>query len=62
MRTFICMPTAPAARLGIGRWIDGYNARRPYQALADKTPDDVYFAAAQAIVEIAAGSAPLVTR
>ena len=28
--------------------------RATHQALADKTPDDVYFAAAQAIVEVAA--------
>jgi putative transposase len=34
--------TGGEARLGIGHWIDGYNARRPHQALAYKTPDEVY--------------------
>jgi transposase InsO family protein len=34
--------TGSEARLGIGRWIDGYNARRPHQALAYRTPNEVY--------------------
>jgi putative transposase len=37
--------TGGEARLGIGDWIDGYNARRPHQALAYKTPDEVYASA-----------------
>ena len=46
--------TGGEARLGIGYWIDGYNARRPHQALGYRTPDEVYFAAAPAMVEVAA--------
>ncbi len=38
--------TGSEARLGIGRWIDGYNARRPHQALAYRTPNEVYAMAA----------------
>lgn len=34
--------TGTEARRGIGRWIDSYNARRPHQALAYRTPDEVY--------------------
>lgn len=34
--------TGSEARLGIGRWIDGYNARRPHQALDYRTPDEAY--------------------
>ena len=30
------------ARLGIGRWIAGYNTTRPHQALGYRTPDEVY--------------------
>ena len=37
--------TGTEARLGIGRWIDAYNARRPHQALDYRTPDEVYFQA-----------------
>ena len=29
-------------RLGIGRWIVGYNTTRPHQALGYQTPDVVY--------------------
>ena len=32
----------PAARTGIGRWIDYYNRRRPHSALGDRTPDEAY--------------------
>lgn len=46
--------TGGEARLGIGRWIDGYNARRPHQALDYRTPDEAYFAAVPAAVEVAA--------
>lgn len=46
--------TGGEARLGIGGWIEGYNARRPHQALGYRTPDEVYFAAVQGIVEAAA--------
>jgi putative transposase len=47
--------TGGEARLGIGRWIDSYNVRRPHQALAYKTPDEVYFGKTQPnIVEAAA--------
>ena len=45
--------TGSEARLGIGNWIDGYNARRPHQALGYRTPDEVYFATATT-VEVAA--------
>ena len=30
------------ARLGIGRWIEGYNTTRPAPALGYRTPDEVY--------------------
>lgn len=43
--------TGSEARLGIGRWIDGYNARRPHQALAYRTPDEVYAAGAAPVPE-----------
>jgi putative transposase len=46
--------TGGEARLGIGHWIDGYNARRPHQALGYRTPDEVYFAAATVTTEAAA--------
>jgi len=36
--------TGGEARLGIGRWVDSYNARRPHQALEYRTPDEVYYA------------------
>ena len=38
--------TGSEARRGIGRWIEGYNARRPHQALAYRTPDEAFFGAA----------------
>jgi putative transposase len=34
--------TGSEARLGIGRWIAGYNTTRPHQALDYRTPDEVY--------------------
>lgn len=35
--------TGSEARIGIGRWIDYYNTRRPHSALAhDRTPDEAY--------------------
>ena len=34
--------TGSEARLGIGRWIAGYNTTRPHQALGYRTPDEVY--------------------
>jgi putative transposase len=40
------------ARLGIGRWIDGYNARRPHQALEYRTPDEVYTGAAPVLTAV----------
>jgi len=46
--------TGSEARLGIGHWIDGYNARRPHQALGYRTPDEIYFAAATVTTEAAA--------
>jgi putative transposase len=46
--------TGGEARIGIGHWIDGYNARRPHQALGYRTPDEVYFAAATVTTEAAA--------
>jgi putative transposase len=36
--------TGAEARLGIGHWIDGYNGRRPHQALGYRTPNEVYCA------------------
>jgi putative transposase len=42
------------ARRGIGHWIEGYNVRRPHQALGYRTPDEVFFAATLATVEVAA--------
>jgi putative transposase len=39
--------TGSEARLGIGGWIDGYNARRPHQALGYRTPNEVYAAVMQ---------------
>lgn len=38
--------TGSEARLGIGRWITAYNSMRPHQALAYRTPDEVYAMAA----------------
>lgn len=46
--------TGSEARLGIGCWIDGYNARRPHQALGYRTPDETYFSAATTPVQAAA--------
>lgn len=47
--------TGAEARLGIGRWIDGYNARRPHQALGYRTPNEVYFSEQHPkVVEVAA--------
>jgi putative transposase len=43
--------TGREARLGIGRWIDAYNTRRPHQALAYQTPDEVYAAGAAPVPE-----------
>ncbi|CAO3357867.1 Mobile element protein [Azospirillum palustre] len=34
--------TGSEARVGIGRWIDYYNADRPHSALGGKTPDEAY--------------------
>jgi putative transposase len=34
--------TGSEARRGIGSWIDGYNGRRPHQALGYRTPNEVY--------------------
>jgi putative transposase len=34
--------TAPEARRGIGEWFEFYNHRRPHQALAYRTPAEVY--------------------
>ena len=34
--------TGREARIGIGRWIDFYNQRRPHSALGDRTPDEAY--------------------
>jgi putative transposase len=39
--------TGSEARLGIGRWIVGYNTARPHQALGYRTPDEVYKASAE---------------
>jgi len=46
--------TGSEARLGIGRWIDNYNARRPHQALEYRTPDEVYYAGKLETVGVAA--------
>jgi len=46
--------TGSEARLGIGRWIDGYNARRPHQALAYRTPNEVYAGTMPQPTEVAA--------
>jgi putative transposase len=35
--------TVSAARSGIGRYLDFYNARRPHSALDGKTPDTFYY-------------------
>ena len=35
--------TVSAARSGIGRYLDFYNARRPHSALDGTTPDAFYF-------------------
>src|SRR4051812_7654765 len=35
-------PPVPEPRLGIGRWIAGYNPPRPHQALGYWPPDEVY--------------------
>ena len=35
--------TGSEARAGIGAWVDTYNAKRPHQALAYATPDEVYW-------------------
>jgi putative transposase len=32
-----------AAKAGVGRYLDFYNARRPHTALGDRTPDEAYF-------------------
>ena len=32
-----------AAKVGVGRYPDFYNRRRPHTALGDRTPDEVYF-------------------
>ena len=42
------------ARLGIGTWIDSYNARRPHQGLGYRTPNEVYAAELPAATELAA--------
>jgi putative transposase len=36
------LDTGSAARTGIGRWIDYYNADRPHSAFGGRTPDEVY--------------------
>ena len=46
--------TGSEARLGIGRWIDNYNTRRPHQALEYQTPDEVYYAGKLETVGVAA--------
>lgn len=35
--------TGTEAKAGIGTWVDAYNWRRPHQALAYATPDEVYW-------------------
>jgi len=35
--------TVPDSRLGLGRYFDLYNRRRPHSSLGRKTPDQVYF-------------------
>jgi putative transposase len=35
--------TGSEARAGIGAWVDTYNTKRPHQALAYATPDEVYW-------------------
>jgi len=42
-----------AARAGIARYFDFYNARRPHQAHDGRTPDVVYFGALPAVKEAA---------
>jgi putative transposase len=32
-----------AAKVGVGRYLDFYNCRRPHTALGDRTPDEAYF-------------------
>jgi putative transposase len=49
--------TGGEARLGIGRWIDGYNRRRPHQALGYRTPDEVYWSASYSLRSQAAEAA-----
>jgi len=46
--------TGSEARLGIGAWIDSYNARRPHQGLGYRTPNEVYAAELPAVPELAA--------
>lgn len=38
-----CFETGSEARLGIGRWIDFYNKRRPHSSLDDRTPAEAYW-------------------
>jgi putative transposase len=35
--------TVSDSRLGLGRYFDLYNRRRPHSSLGRKTPDQVYF-------------------
>ena len=39
----------PAARVGIGRYLDFYNTKRPHSALDGQTPDQAYFNLPKAI-------------
>lgn len=39
----------PAARAGIGRYLDFYNTKRPHSALDEATPDQAYFNLPKAI-------------
>ena len=42
-----------AARAGIGRYVDFYNARRPHSSLDTMTPDEFYFASLPATQQAA---------
>ncbi|MGU4701461.1 integrase core domain-containing protein [Burkholderia cepacia] len=43
------LPSRSHARGSIGQYIELYNRKRPHSSLADRTPDEAYFATLPAI-------------